>query len=249
MMELFDIENFNVISDEENYYFFRSLEPGDIEDIESGVIKTEEGFSKLRTDRERWEESHNGHAEYSKDSEVSLEEMYSHIKYGYSLQTNCISLTSNPYIAKMYGEQFSQNYVMITVPKEEMGEHVYLAGQYMLDEVRKRIEAYLAHNEVEESVLEDLEKVEQATDYREIRELIKTKYTSEMPRETRKTSMRKGVTYSAPYTRIRDLQGLNGEQNLAKNKIIGKLTILERKGRMPRLIKKCKEMRNYNISF
>ena len=30
--KLFNIENFTIYSDDENYYFFRSLEPGDIED-------------------------------------------------------------------------------------------------------------------------------------------------------------------------------------------------------------------------
>ena len=39
MEEMFDIEKFNIISDEENYYFFRSLEPGDIKDLEEGNIK------------------------------------------------------------------------------------------------------------------------------------------------------------------------------------------------------------------
>ena len=34
MEEIFDIEKFNLISDDENYYFFRSLESGDIEDLE-----------------------------------------------------------------------------------------------------------------------------------------------------------------------------------------------------------------------
>ena len=43
MEEMFDIEKFNVISDEENYYFFRSLEPGDIKDLEEGNIKDENG--------------------------------------------------------------------------------------------------------------------------------------------------------------------------------------------------------------
>ena len=37
MEEIFDIEKFNIISDEENYYFFRSLEPGDIKDLEEGT--------------------------------------------------------------------------------------------------------------------------------------------------------------------------------------------------------------------
>ena len=59
MEEMFDIEKFNVISDEENYYFFRSLEPGDIKDLEEGNIKDENGnYIRIRTDRERWEETH-----------------------------------------------------------------------------------------------------------------------------------------------------------------------------------------------
>lgn len=46
MEEIFDIEKFNVISDEENYYFFRSLEPGDIKDLEEGNSILEQlGFS------------------------------------------------------------------------------------------------------------------------------------------------------------------------------------------------------------
>ena len=47
MEEMFDIEKFNVISDEENYYFFRSLEPGDIKDLEEGNIKDENGNYKI----------------------------------------------------------------------------------------------------------------------------------------------------------------------------------------------------------
>ena len=53
--EMFDIEKFNVISDEENYYFFRSLKPGDVDDLEKGIIKDGENYQKLRTDRERIE--------------------------------------------------------------------------------------------------------------------------------------------------------------------------------------------------
>ena len=36
--EMFDIEKFNVISDEENYYFFRSLEEVDVESIKNKSI-------------------------------------------------------------------------------------------------------------------------------------------------------------------------------------------------------------------
>lgn len=53
MNEFFKIENFNIISDDDNYYFFRALNLGDIEDIESGFILDKDGLSKIRTDRQR----------------------------------------------------------------------------------------------------------------------------------------------------------------------------------------------------
>ena len=34
---MFDINNFNVIQDDEYYYVFRSLEAGDMSDIEEGI--------------------------------------------------------------------------------------------------------------------------------------------------------------------------------------------------------------------
>ena len=68
--EMFDIEKFNVISDEENYYFFRSLEPGDIEDLEKGIIKDGEKYKRIRTDRERWEETHQEKPKQNIDKEL-----------------------------------------------------------------------------------------------------------------------------------------------------------------------------------
>ena len=56
MGEIFDIENFNLISDEENYYFFRALNIADNQDLENGTILDEEGkLEKIRTDREKYE--------------------------------------------------------------------------------------------------------------------------------------------------------------------------------------------------
>ena len=76
MNNIFDIESFNLIEDEENYYFFRSLEPGDLKDLENGTIKENNEYTRLRTDRERWEEEHSGESpRWNSESEVSLEEM------------------------------------------------------------------------------------------------------------------------------------------------------------------------------
>ena len=243
MSDLFDIAKFNVISDEENYYFFRSLEPGDREDLENGIITSENGnYLRLRTDRERWEENHpEEKPRWNKDSEISLEEMYTHIKMHYSLQTNCNSLSSNANVVRMYGYMYNPHYFMITVPKKEMGERVFHAGEYMLDEIQKRIDEYLVNNEVDSGVLEDLEKVEHATDSSQIKKLIETRYKSEQPIDTRKSSMRKDVAYSSPHSRISRYQALDEEQNLAKNKIVAKLTILERKGKMPKLMKRTRD--------
>lgn len=52
--KIFDIEKFNIISDEDNYYFFRALNIVDNNDISNKTILSEFGkISKIRTDRER----------------------------------------------------------------------------------------------------------------------------------------------------------------------------------------------------
>ena len=233
MEEIFDIEKFNVISDEENYYFFRSLEPGDIKDLEDGNIKDENGnYIRLRTDRERWEETHEIKPRWNAESTVTLEEMYSHIKTPYSLETNCISLSSNANVARTYGETFSDKYVMIKVPKREMGQRVYNAGQYMLSEIDKKVQERIAQGDIPEEILEDLKKIDGVTKSEELKDIIKGKYTAPEGIDTSKSGMKKGIVYKAPLARVSSFQALNDEQTLEKNKIVAKLTILEQKGLM-----------------
>ena len=234
--EMFDIEKFNVISDEENYYFFRSLEPGDIEDLEKGIIKDGESYKRLRTDRERWEETHQEGPRWNAESTVSLEEMYNHIKMHYSLQTNCISLSSNANVARTYGEAFSDKYVMIKVPKKEMGEKVFNAGQYMLDEIAKQVEQIIAEGKIPTRVLNDLQKIDDAKTSDEIKELIKIKYKTPQKLDKNKARPTKGITYKSPHARVSSWQSLNEEQTLEKNKVIAKLTVLEQKKLMEPLI-------------
>ena len=130
--ELFDIKNFNIIKDRENYYFFRALNIADNNDIERGISTTGDGkIERIRTDRERFE----GKTKYSEDSEISLEELYDHIKMHYRKDTNCISLTSNSNVAVNYGRgSYKDKYVMIKIPQNEFGEKIVNAGQYMLQE-------------------------------------------------------------------------------------------------------------------
>ncbi|MFQ8784681.1 MAG: DEAD/DEAH box helicase [Clostridia bacterium] len=233
MEEMFDIEKFNIISDEENYYFFRSLEPGDIKDLEEGNIKDENGkYIRLRTDRERWEETHSIKPRWNAESTVTLEEMYNHIKIHYSLETNCISLSSNANVARTYGETFSDKYVMIKVPKNEMGQRVYNAGQYMLAEIDKKVQERISQGNIPEEVLEDFRRIDETTESKELKEIIKVKYTAPEGIDISKSGMKKGIVYKAPLARVSSFQALDDEQTLEKNKIVAKLTILEQKGLM-----------------
>ena len=242
MNKEFDIEKFNIISDEENYYFFRVLEDGDIEDLEKGNISIDENnhVSKLRTDRERWNEKNEEQAIYSEKSNISLEEMFSHIKMHYSLQTNCISLSSNANVVRTYEDMFSTKYVMVKVPKKEMGEKVYNAGQYMLDEVEKRTNEALQSGNISNEILKDIKAIDKATDEKEIKELIKTRYTSPVKIDFSKAKIKDGIIYKAPHARISSYQSLNKKQSLEKNKIIAKLTVLENKKIMSPIIKNSK---------
>ena len=233
MEEIFDIEKFNIISDEENYYFFRSLEPGDIKDLEEGNIKDENGkYIRLRTDRERWEGTHSIEPRWNAESQVTLEEMYNHIKMHYSLETNCISLSSNANVARTYGETFSDKYVMIKVPKKEMGQRVYNAGQYMLAEIDKKVQERIAQGDIPEEVLEDFERIDAVAESKELKEILKVKYTAPEGIDTSKSGMKKGIVYKASLARVSSFQALDDEQTLEKNKIVAKLTILEQKGLM-----------------
>ena len=233
MEEMFDIEKFNIISDEENYYFFRSLEPGDIKDLEEGNIKDENGkYIRLRTDRERWEETHSINPRWNAESTVTLEEMYNHIKMHYSLETNCISLSSNANVARTYGETFSDKYVMIKVPKKEMGQRVYNAGKYMLAEIDKKVQERISQGNIPEEVLEDFRRIDEATESKELKEIIKVKYIAPNGIDTSKSGMKKGIVYKAPLARVSSFQALDDKQTLEKNKIVAKLTILEQKGLM-----------------
>ena len=50
--EILDIEKFNIISDGENYYFFRALNMADNRDIEQGITMSSNGkIEQIRTDR------------------------------------------------------------------------------------------------------------------------------------------------------------------------------------------------------
>ena len=239
MESLFDIDRFNIIEDEENYYFFRALNMADNQDLEAGVTLDNAGnIEKIRTDRERYEENaENELPKYSKDAEISLEQVYDHIKMHYRKDTNCISLSSNGNVSISYGRGFYKDrYVMVKVPKSELGEKVVGAGQYMLEEIAKKVEEYISSIPDDSRLLETISEIDNSKTAEEIRKAIETRYTTREPLDPSNAKPRKGITYRSPVARISSYQALNEEQALEKNKIIAKLTLLERVGGMEPLI-------------
>ena len=238
--EIFELKNFNVIQDEDNYYFFRSLEPGDIEDIEKGIITTDRGYKKLRTDRERWEEKYEKPARWNVESSVSLEEMFMHIKWHYSHETNCISLSSNANVTRTYGETYSEKYVMVKVPKKEMGSRVFHAGEYMLTEIEKLVKIAIENEELSQKILDDISNIEGAKNIEEIKEIIKTRYFSKEILDASKKRMKKCIIYRAPTSRFCNYQALNEEQAFEKNKVIAMMCVLKQNKAMKPIIANSK---------
>ncbi len=239
MENLFDIGKFNIIEDEENYYFFRALNMADNHDLETGVTTDGTGtIERIRTDRERYEEDpENDAPKYTKNSEISLEQVYDHIKMHYRKDTNCISLSSNANVSISYGRGFYEDkYILIKVPKKEFGEKAINAGQYMLEEITKKVDEYISSIKLDSETLETLAEIDKAQTADELKNAIEKRYTSKGKIDPSKAKMEKGIRYRSPYARISSYQALNEEQSLEKNRIIAKLTYLERACGMPPVI-------------
>ena len=243
MDDVFNIENFNIIQDNDNYYFFRALNMADNADIDGNITTDENGnITRIRTDRERWEETHTERApRYNKEVELSLRQINDHIKMRYSKETNCISLSSNANVSIVYGRgSYTDKYVIVKVQKNEMGKNIVNAGQYMLEEVEKRInEAIEGLNKTENEELFNLiNQIRNATTSDEIADSIlssqKLNTTSQM--NYMGTKIKDRADALPARARLSNYQSLNEKQTLEKNKIMGILTVLERKGVMEPII-------------
>ena len=204
--ELFNIENFNIYSDDENYYFFRSLEEVDVESIKNKSIVDESSkIKRLITDREFY-----GETTFTKDSDISLEEITEHIKKNYNKHTNCISFSSNANVALDYGRStYNDDYVVLKVPKKDFEKDTFFAGKYMLSEVSKVLDEFYSN-------LDDSSIIKKYFDM-----IDKTKSQEELEKIKEKLPL-KNITESINY------DALNEEQNLFKNKIILKADIMNK---------------------
>lgn len=234
MNNVFDIENFNIIKDNENYYFFRALNMADNQDLESGIITDKSGqVIHIRTDRQRYE----GKPKYSETDEISLEQVYDHIKPNYRKDTNCISLSSNANISIYYGHEcYKDRYIMVKIPKKQFGKKIINAGQYMLEEIEKKINEYISSKNIESHILELLDKVEKSKTSKEIQQVMQIKYFGKQKHNLYKSKLSKEAKYKRPISRITEYTTLTPKQLLEKNKIIAKLTILEKRSGMGQII-------------
>ena len=227
-IDLFNINKFNIIENNENYYFFRALNMADNRDIEQEITVSKSGkIERIRTDRERYEDK----AKYNENSELSLEEIYDHIKMHYRKDTNCISLTSNANVAINYGRgSYKDKYVMIKIPKNEFGKNVVVAGQYMLQELYFKIEQTLKKLPEEKriQILEKFSNIDNATETNELQDIIATRYTAKKEEiNPNKAHPRKGIKYSSAKAKISSYQSLSEKQLLEVNRVYAKFAILE----------------------
>ena len=221
---LFNINNFNVLEDKDNYYFLRALNNADHNDFLNNLNN-----GNIRTDRERFEESF-GTSKYSKDSNISLEEMYDHIKMHYSKETNCISLSTNANVSLDYGSGYNDEYVLVRIPKSDMKDF-YPAGEYMLNEINKEVEKTLSEEEIDKNITNFIELINRSKTNEEVIEIIKR---FSLDYDNKKDIM----------SRFRDRQYFNDLQQLEYNKLIAKVTILELSGIKNSILTKLEDNSN-----
>ncbi|MGM9879220.1 MAG: DEAD/DEAH box helicase family protein [Bacilli bacterium] len=237
--KIFELEKYNIISDENNFYFFRALNNGDTNDIKNNITTNEYGqIERIRTDRERYEQE----PKYKEDSKISLKEIFDHIKMHHSKDTNCISLTTNANVAALYGrENYEDKYVMIKIPKEEIGKEVVNAGVYMMEEITERInyykqniDSYTKDKDLSAKIIYSLTAIENSKNQTELErniENIKNNILKEYIKEDSKSIeydiFERGIDYTYENTNTVDYPALNEYQNFEKNKIIAMIDILQ----------------------
>ena len=216
MHEVFNIKSFNIVEDNENYYFFRALNNRDHNDIINNTIITNNEVHTILTDRQHYE----GEAKYKEDSNISLEEVYDHIKYNHRIDTNCISLTSNASVALLYGrESYNDEYIIVKVPKNQLGNNTFLAGLYMLDEINQKI----SNIELDDITKYYIDCIDNCTTQEQLNDIMK-QFNNKVYDDS---MFQKGIKYKKNIDTI-TYSSLNENQNFIKNKIVAKVNVINK---------------------
>ena len=229
--DVFSINNFNIIEDGDNYYLFRALNLDDQREIGEGINSNNGEIQKVITNKQRYPENDR----YANEKEISLKEIWDHTKsVNFYRGTNCISLSSNANVSIDYGSKYGEKYLMIKVPKEQNSQ-IYNAGQYMISELNRILENRISQIPKDSEIVRLVHEIESKENYNDIKKVIveRVKCTSLSGRYTTTNNIR---TRESMFKRFNKRQAFSEEQQLEYNKIIGKLTLLEIYGLLPKEI-------------
>ncbi len=219
MDELFNITN--CYQDTNYYYFFRALNKRDMTGIRNGSTLDEAGhISKIVTDSTFY----NHKDRYNEESELTLEEMVNHVKTHYDKDTNCISLSSDANVCLTYGRSdYEDKYVIVKVPKNELGKTTFNAGKYIYDEILKRVNTYLEEHhadltELQKYYIESLKNISTKEQLDNLKKTLPEEYIDKTNEE-----FQNGLEFikSKPY------EGYSDKENLAKDKLVMLLDVLD----------------------
>ena len=218
MNELFNITN--CYQDDNYYYFFRALNKRDMAGIRDKSILDDAGhISKIITDSKFY----NHTDRYNEESSLTLEEMINHVKTHYDKDTNCISLSSDANVCLTYGRSdYEDKYVIVKVPKNELGKTTFNAGKYIYEEILKRVNAYIEEHQadltdLQRYYIESLKNISTKEQLDSLKRTLPEKYTDKTSEE-----FQNGLEFikSKPY------EGYNDAENLAKDKLVMLLDVL-----------------------
>ena len=219
MDELFNITN--CYQDDNYYYFFRALNKRDMAGIRDKSILDEAGhIRKIVTDNTFY----NHKDRYNEDSSLTLEEMVNHIKTHYDKDTNCISLSSDANVCLTYGRSdYEDKYIVVKVPKNELGKTTFNAGKYIYEEILKRVNTYLEEHQndltdLQKYYIESLKNISTKEQLESLKKTLPEEYVDKTNDE-----FQNGLDFikSKPY------EGYSDTENLAKDKLVMLLDVLD----------------------
>ncbi len=218
MNELFNIKN--CYQDDNYYYFFRSLNKRDMTGIrDKSILDENNHISKIITDSKFY----NHTDRYNEESSLTLEEMINHVKTHYDKDTNCISLSSDANVCLTYGRSdYEDKYVIVKVPKDELGKTTFNAGKYIYDEILKRVNAYIEEHQadltdLQRYYIESLNNISTKEQLENLKRTLPEEYIDKTSEE-----FQNGLEFikSKPY------EGYSDAENLAKDKLVMLLDVL-----------------------
>ena len=219
MNELFNITN--CYQDTNYYYFFRALNKRDMTGIRNGSTLDSNGhISKIVTDSSFY----NNRNRYNEESELTLEEMVNHVKTHYDKDTNCISLSSDANVCLTYGRSdYEDKYVIVKVPKDELGKTTFNAGKYIYEEILKRVNTYIEEHQanltdLQKYYIESLKNISTKEQLDNLKKTLPEEYIDKTNEE-----FQNGLEFikSKPY------EGYSDKENLAKDKLVMLLDVLD----------------------